>query len=301
MKKEKSKIQTVIGIDVGGSTTKIVGFRVHPDGQIRMVPPQIIRAADPITSIYGAFGHFTLENDLTLDDIDKVMITGVGSTFLSQPIYNLNCEHVPEFVSVGEGGLYLSGLGETIVVSMGTGTALIHTRDNGDLPPDIDYMGGTGVGGGTLIGLTRKLTGVDTIEHIENLCAEGDLSRVDLRVKDISSSHGEAGIKEDLTAANFGRVSDIASHADLALGVANMVAESILMLTVFAARSRKVSTVVLTGNLTALSAVRDVFIQNESTFGVRFLIPELAQYGPVIGAALSGVRALRAENKNESQ
>ena len=297
MANNKKRTQTVIGIDVGGSTTKIVGFRVGPDGKSRMVPPQIIRAADPITSIYGAFGHFTLENDLSLDDIDKVMITGVGSTFLSQPIYKLNCEHVPEFVSVGEGGLYLSGLRETIVVSMGTGTALIHTRDNGDLPPDIDYMGGTGIGGGTLIGLTRKLTGVDTIEHIEDLCAEGDLSRIDLRVGDISSSHGESGLDERLTAANFGKVSDIASQADLALGVSNMVAESILMLSVFAARSRGVSTVVLTGNLTSLTAVRNVFSQNESQFGVRFLIPELAQYGPVIGAALSGVRALVSESK----
>ena len=65
----------VIGIDVGGSTTKIVGFKREADGY-SLVHPLFVRATDPITSIYGAFGRFTNENDLSLDDIERVVMTG---------------------------------------------------------------------------------------------------------------------------------------------------------------------------------------------------------------------------------
>ena len=43
----------VIGIDVGGSTTKIVGIN---KGQIQS--PMFITATDPVTSLFGAFGKY---------------------------------------------------------------------------------------------------------------------------------------------------------------------------------------------------------------------------------------------------
>ena len=49
-------MKTVIGIDVGGSTTKIVGMQTADDGSARLLDPQFVRANDAITSIYGAFG-----------------------------------------------------------------------------------------------------------------------------------------------------------------------------------------------------------------------------------------------------
>ena len=119
----------VLGIDVGGSTTKIVGFRLAPDGSRTLMPPLFVRATDPITSIYGALGRYTSENGLALSDIKRIMTTGVGSSYLSGPIYDLECKSVPEFSGVGLGGLYLSGLNEAIIVSMGTGTALIHAKN----------------------------------------------------------------------------------------------------------------------------------------------------------------------------
>jgi type II pantothenate kinase len=44
--------------------------------------------------------------------------------------------------------------------------------------------------------------------------------------------------------------------------------------------------VVLTGNLTTLAPIRHVFKTMEALFGIHFIIPENAQYGTVIGAAL---------------
>ncbi len=277
-------MSTVIGIDIGGSTTKIVGFRDVNDRR-ELIEPQFVRANDPITSIYGAFGKFTSENGLALSEIDHVLMTGVGSSFVDKPIYGLPCRTVPEFSSVGLGGLYLSGLDEAIVVSMGTGTALIHAKRNGN-KYDIKYLGGTGVGGGTLIGLSKQILGMDTIEHIEKLCEGGDLSKVDLRISDISNDKVYPGLNTDLTAANFGNLSDIANRSDIALGIVNMVAETIAMISIFAARGHGINDIVLTGNLTTLSPIREVFAALRNTFSVHFTIPHNAQFSTVIGAAL---------------
>ena len=51
-------------------------------------------------------------------------------------------------------------------------------------------------------------------------------------------------------------------------------------------RSFGLDTVVLTGNLTAIKAVEEVFEGLESMFGIRFMIPEKSQFATVIGAAL---------------
>ena len=278
--------KTIIGIDVGGTTTKIVGFRHTKNGQKELIAPQFVRATDPLTSIYGAFGKFTAENALELSDIERILMTGAGAAFINKPIYNLPCSPVPEFSSIGMGGLYLSGLNEAIVVSMGTGTALIHAKKDGE-KYITKYLGGTGVGGGTLIGLSRKMLGVDTVEHIEQLCADGDLSNVDLRIKDISRSRNYQTINQNLTAANFGKLSDLATKSDIVLGITNMVAETIMMLSVFAARDFRIKDIVLIGNLTTLEPIRKVFESHAVTFDVNFIIPENSQFGTVIGAALN--------------
>ena len=277
-------MKTVIGIDVGGSTTKIVGFKYN-NGERSLIAPQYVRATDQITSIYGAFGKFTLENGLRLEDINKVMITGAGAHSISSPIYSLDCTPVSEFDCIGLGGLYVSGLDEAIVASLGTGTALIYAKRDGE-GISTKYLGGTGVGGGTLIGLSRKILGVDTIEHIEQLCEGGNLDNIDLRIKDISNTRTYKGVDESLTASNFGKLSDMANKHDIALGIANMVSETIAMLSIFAARSYGLKNVILTGNLTAIKPIREAFAGLQKSFDINFIIPDNAQFGTVIGAAL---------------
>lgn len=274
----------IIGIDVGGSTTKIVGFDVSGDSP-KLIPPMLVMATDQLTSIYGAFGKFTLENEIALTDIDSILMTGVGADYINEPIYSLKCRKVDEFSSIGRGGLYLSGLDEAIVVSMGTGTALIHAKKCGD---DIEttYLGGTGVGGGTIVGLSRKMLGIDDISHLETLCDGGNLDKVDLRIKHLSNKAYE-NMNADLTASNFGNLSDLANKHDIALGLCNMVAETIGMIAVFAARSYNIKDIVLLGNLTTISTINEAILNFNRLFGMNFITPDMAQYGTVIGAALS--------------
>lgn len=273
-------MNTVIGIDVGGSTTKIVGFR-RINGKKELIDPLFVSATDPITSAYGAFGKFIDHNGISLGEIERVLMTGVGSSHLKREMYGLPTVSVPEFDSIGRGGLYLSSFDDCLVVSMGTGTAIVHARKD-----KIEYLGGTGVGGGTLMGLSKLLIGAESVEHIVDLAKEGDLGKIDLRIGDISAVD-LGSVPNELTAANFGNVSDIAERQDLARGVMNLVYETIGMCSIFAARSRGVREIVLTGNLTQFDFCRRKFEDfNRMYDGIHFSIPSLAQYATVIGTAL---------------
>ena len=270
----------VVGIDVGGSTTKIVGFR-NEDGKRSLIEPQLIHANDPLTATYGAFGKFTDENNISISDIDRVYMTGVGSSFVKRDIYGLECHRVEEFNCIGNGGLYLSGLDECLVVSMGTGTAIVHAKRDGG----IKYLGGTGVGGGTLIGLSKLLTHAENIDHITEFAEGGDLSKIDLRIADITA--GASILQSELTASNFGNVSELATKEDVSLGILNMVYETVGMVSIFASRYCGVRDIVLTGNLTRLAYCKSKFKQfNNLGYGVNFIIPERSEYATVIGGAL---------------
>jgi type II pantothenate kinase len=279
-------MSVIIGIDVGGSTTKIVGFK--QDGEKRiLIEPQFVRANDPLTATYGAFGKFTDENRISINEIDKVMMTGVGSSYVKHNLYGLDCQRVPEFNAIGRGGLYLSGLSEALVVSMGTGTALVHANAEGKM----NYLGGTGVGGGSLMGLSKLLLKAENVEHIEEYAASGNLANIDLRISDITAKGRDEFLFDELTASNFGNVSDVATKEDVALGIVNMVYETIGMVSIFGARSVGVSDIVLTGNLTRLAYCKkkaDFFNSMKATYGVNFIMPERAQFATVIGAALHG-------------
>ncbi len=271
----------IVGIDVGGSTTKIVGF----DGN-RLLAPGLVKANDPIASVYGGFGKFTNDNKIALSDIEKVMVTGVGSEFLGNNIYGIETVHVNEFLANGKGGLYLSGINEAIIVSMGTGTAYVYA--NGETN-EFSHLGGTGVGGGTLVGMADKLLGIRSAQHVAELALNGDLSNIDLRISDITENDISPTLTDNTTASNFGKVSDMATREDIALGLVNMVFETIAMMAIFSARMKNIKDIVLIGNLTALPQTAEIFDKLKKMFGVNIIIPENAAYGTVIGAALVGL------------
>jgi len=265
-----------IGIDIGGSTTKIAGLR---GGEI--VSPMLVKANDPIASMFGAFGKFTAQNNLSLGDISHIVVTGVGASYVDKPIYGLPTAKAVEFLCVGLGGLHLSGLGRAMIVSMGTGTALVHADEN-----KIEHMGGTAIGGGTILGLSSRLLNIRDIGILIKTAEGGDLKNVDLMVSDITRDILPT-LPPETTASNFGRLSDVASHADIALGIFNMVFQSIGMTAVFSVRNTDISDIVFIGSLTTVPYNREIFRIVSALSGVNFVIPENAEYATAVGAALT--------------
>ena len=265
----------IIGIDVGGSTTKIVGY-----DQKELFSPLLVKANDPVSSVYGAFGRFLNENKLQLHDIGRIMITGVGSTFIEEKIFGIPTYKVDEFLAIGMGGLFLSKLDRAIIVSMGTGTAYVMADKD-----KAYHLGGTGVGGGTLLGLSSRMLNIRDFNDIIDMAKGGDLKHVDLTIADIS--HDNVGeLTGDATASNFGKIIDRATNADIALGIINLVFQTIGMMAIFASRNEKVKDVVLTGNLANVPQARKIFDELTQLFGVYFHIPDHAEFATAAGAAM---------------
>lgn len=266
----------VVGIDIGGSTTKIVGLQEE-----QSFSPLQVKATDPVASVYGAFGKFMSVNGFEIGDIERVMVTGVGSSFIKKRIFGISTGKIDEFLAIGLGGQRLSHRENAIIVSMGTGTAYV--RAKGDF---VEHLGGTGVGGGTLLGLSDKMLNLRNFESIITLAQEGDLSKVDLFIGDISKASFKT-LKEDSTASNFGKLSDLATKSDIALGIINLVFQTIGMIAIFAARNDENLDVVLTGNLTNIPQVYEIFDGLHKLFHTNFLIPEHAEFATALGAAIA--------------
>ena len=110
----------IVGLDIGGTTTKIIGYE---DGNLFGFVQ--VKASDPFTSASGGLGKFLNVVGKDLHHVEQIYATGVGASQLNGDIFGCKTRIVPEFDCVGLGGLYLAGLDQAIVVSMGTGTAFI--------------------------------------------------------------------------------------------------------------------------------------------------------------------------------
>lgn len=269
-------MKIAIGIDVGISTTKIVGIRAG-----KVVSPLRIKATDPITSLYGAFGKYLYDNKIELADVERVMLTGVGSAYIDKPVYGLPTEKAEEFLADGLGAQFESHLQRMIVVSMGTGTSLVACDGS-----DIHHIGGIGIGGGTLSGLARLLLKTDDIKQISALALQGDISRINLLIGDISA-HPLPGLPMDATASLFANAQANASREDIALGLICMVLQSIGSASVLSALNSDVRDFVMIGNLTLLPQCKYLFPAMEKLYDVHFIVPKYSEFCTAIGAALS--------------
>ena len=266
----------VLGIDVGGSTTKVVGLRER-----ELIGTLQVRAADQITSLFGAIGNFLLKYGASLGDVSMIALTGVGASFIDGPIYGIRTQKINEFLAIGHGALLLSGLKEAIVVSMGTGTAFVRAGADG-----ITRLGGSGVGGGTIIGLASKMLGKSDIDAIIALAMTGKLENVDLSVREIIGKELPS-LPPNLTAANFGKIKSTATESDLALGIINMVFQTAGMLAVFVARNDTIRDIVLTGTLTMFPQVAEIQSAFSRMANLTFTIPPNAVFATAIGAAVA--------------
>ncbi|MFP4063922.1 MAG: type II pantothenate kinase [Bacteroidales bacterium] len=265
-----------IGIDIGGSTTKIVGVRDQ-----KIMEPLTVEANDPIASASGALGKFLDVHRLQFSDIHHMMVTGVGASFLDQALLGIPITKVDEFKALGYGGLFLTGLKKAIIVSMGTGTAFVKAHGR-----CIRHLGGTGVGGGTITGLSGVMAGLTSIKSITEAANKGRLEEIDLSVGDIA--HTDIGnLPVSITASNFGKMTDQANKNDMVKGVLNMTFQVVGMMAIFAARNEKDRDIVLSGKLVNIPMARLIFRELSELYGMKFHLPDYADCCTAIGAAIS--------------
>jgi type II pantothenate kinase len=267
----------IIGIDIGGSTTDAVLLN---DG----VHVVTVEANDALAAAAGALGKLISDLKCKLSDVTAIAATGGGSRRLGDELLGIPVHKASEITSIGIGGSTLAGKSEALVVSMGTGTAMVSVRGE-----NIAHVGGTGVGGGTLLGLSKHLLNVVRLETLEQMAERGVLEHIDLTVGDIAG--GPVGaLPADATASNFGKLSSDVTADDKARALVNMIAEVIVVLSVSAARATGMNDIVLTGKLVCVKPFMQRIKATRLLFERQFLVPPYAEFATAIGAA----RSLRA-------
>lgn len=263
-------MDVTIGIDIGGSNTKLVAVDTH--GKLlksALVDVTCRNLDEQVTAL--------TENEYT---IGSIAITGVGAYMVVGDILGITPYRSHEFTAIGLGGLTVSRLNEAIIVSIGTGTAYIHAKTG-----EYRHIIGTGLGGGTLLGLSGKLLGTQDFFEIEALAKTGDLGKVDLTIGETTQGTLPS-LDPNLTASNLASIKTNAAASDLALGVINMVLQAVGTMSILAAKSVGINNIVLTGALSGAWFAAPVYQLFQSVYGYNFTIPENSIYSTAIGAAL---------------
>jgi type II pantothenate kinase len=272
----------IIGIDIGSTTTKAVSIE---NGAV--MKKLKTKAVDAVTSAAGAFGKMLIENSITIAQIERIIITGAGATKINiekNGLFGIPTKRIDELTAIGVGGMFLSQKDNIIIANIGTGTAVIEAKKD-----KISHLGGSGVGGGTILGLAKKLLATSHFSAIMELAANGSLHQVDLLLEDIMDA-GISFLNRESTASNFGKMLDSARNEDIALGILNMVYQVIGMLSVFAAKSKNIDRVIVTGNGSTNPIGKKILDSITAMYAIHFEYPADAVYTTAIGAGLSDCR-----------
>jgi len=219
-------------------------------------------------------------------DVNLLAVTGGKHLNLGDKIESTKVIHVNEIDAVGEGAMSLSGLSDknpTIIISAGSGTACILAQEGNFL-----HCSGTGVGGGTVLGLSKLLLGTTDPAVIAELAKAGNKSRVDLILEDVVS--GPIGeLPSDTTAVNFGKISRIDSEIskqDIAAGIVNLVGETAARIATSVATTFNAKEIVVVGRSPSFNGLKNSLEQAASLMGFSPHFPENGEYASALGALL---------------
>jgi type II pantothenate kinase len=178
-------------------------------------------------------------------------LTGGGAEALAQRLPA--AARVNEFAAWGTGAARLLreqgavSSSRHFIVSVGTGTSVLLADGLA-----VSRIGGTALGGGTVLGLAAALLGSRSFEEVVELARRGSRRNVDLLVSDIYRA-GEIPLAGDLTAANFGRLARTGegaapSREDLAHAIMGLVGENVALVCAGLAAAAQVNRVVFGGS-----------------------------------------------------
>lgn len=224
----------IVGIDAGGTLIKIAYTENDTLHYKKFPVAEIERAADWINGLQES----------------EICLTG-GKSGVLHSLLNKQAKEMVEFEATYLGVQFLleqMGRNEKayLVTNVGTGTS-IHCIQN----QTHERLGGTGVGGGTLVGLSYLLAGVTDYEEIVQLASKGSRERIDLKVKHIYEGQTPP-ISGELTASNFGNdlvgMAGKLSKEELLATVIGLVGETVSTVSVQAGRQCDSSLIIYIGS-----------------------------------------------------
>ncbi|MBN2067622.1 MAG: hypothetical protein JW744_04095 [Candidatus Diapherotrites archaeon] len=259
----------ILGIDFGASTTDAVLLQGK-----RIVKKA---CAERVLVSPKELDSFLKKNKFHKFQIEGVAISGGKSAGFHKKILGIKPKHVNEIDAIAFGAKFLTGSKRFLAVSMGTGTCIVLFQKKAG------HVIGTGLGGGTVLGLSRLLLNESSPKKLAKLAEGGNLRNVDLSVKDVAG--GKIGLlNADATASNFGKQGRH-SRADLAAAVQSMAAEAVAVLAIAASRQCNCRKVIFLGRTLSFPLVRKRLKKAAELFKAEFSFPKDAEFGTAAGAA----------------
>lgn len=257
-----------IAVDIGMSNIDLV---LEPcfDGQKQsglqmfVLENRYEQAVDQVRQALAVMG-----DTLTPDSL--IGVTGGHYRDLPEVLDGFRLHKVDEMCALGWGGLVAAQREAGLVVSAGTGTAMVAAR--GDL---VSHVTGSAVGGGTLLGLSRLILGTSDVEEIDRLALSGDAAAVDIMLTEAVG--GEVGrLPAYANAVNLGKLIGGGDfrREDLAAGLVRLVAQVIAVIAINAADAAGMSDIIMIGHtMDLLSVQKEIALVGEFYQRV-FIMPE---------------------------
>jgi len=259
--------KTVIGIDRGASFTDFAVVRDEKPIDYLSVESRDWNDIDK-----------TLEQIRRKNPTDHLAFSGASSGM--PPEMKKRCTEVSEIDSIGLGGALLAGCKTCVVVSMGTGSAIVHVDHH-----KAAHVGGTGVGGGTIKGLASLLCGLDDPTVIEELALKGRAAQMNLTIGDLGMDD-LSFLPTDATVSNFANIKS-ENIEDRAAGILSLVAETVGIMASLCAREAGCSeNIVTVGKVAVNKHIRDTLKRVGVLYQTRFLHPEHPGCATAYGAAI---------------
>jgi type II pantothenate kinase len=187
---------------------------------------------------------------------------------------------ISEIDAVGLGGATLAKYSECLVVGMGTGTAIVYFANN-----QAKHVGGTGVGGGTIKGLSSLLCHFDDPTEIEARALKGNVSNLNLTISDLGYE-SLSFLGSDVTASNF---ASIKTHSpeDLAAAILRLVGETVGIMASLCAREMGcLDKIVVVGKVAQNQFIRQTLTLVGKLYQSSFVFPDNPGYATVFGAVM---------------
>jgi type II pantothenate kinase len=194
---------------------------------------EIIGKGRSIATDFALFIYEIIKKyNIDIKNIEKILATGTGSSYLEDRFEEIEIVKIDEFNAIAYGGLILSKLDKGNIVSIGTGTTIVYS----DLEK-VERIGGTGLGGGTLVGLGSAILSnlesdnkeITNFKTLIDMAKKGDKSHVDLMIGDISKNN-IGNMTSNITAANFAALQKKANKNDYIAAALNMILENIMLI-----------------------------------------------------------------------
>jgi len=261
---------TRVALDIGASYSKLVVLKEGSQMTTRLIK----------TEGFEKTACVLLRSAKQQYEFEEAIVTGGGSAQLPSTLEDVSIKRVDEISAIGTGGLKLTGLKEAIVVSMGTGTAITHAT-----PEKITHLGGTGVGGGTLIGLGKLLIGETNPQKLEQLALKGANTNIDLTVGDLYPK-GIGNLSPQATASNFAKIASNYTIEDISSAIHNLVGQTMGIVISLTAKLAGIEDVVLVGTCTKNKCILNVVRLILGMRKLKSVVPEKAEFAIAYGAIL---------------